>query len=182
MGRITIVNANEGFGTDHEKAKMEELKAKTHNSISKSSNIVPESLPSSDPTSITVYFTKSANINYYGVSSKSINWTTYLKNVIPQEWTVSYYGSYPAYLDAGSMASKMYAWWYHDHAKWDYAPYYSNVKDNSSDQNFLYNAYSNLSSTYRSYVNDVISLLVDWAMCNNDEVMFEVHYNATQGT
>lgn len=36
----TIINAKEGFGTDHEKAIMEDQKAKTHILISKSSKIV----------------------------------------------------------------------------------------------------------------------------------------------
>ena len=172
-----IIDANEGFGTDHEKAKMKGQNVKTHIPISKSTKAVAEKSITSvtpntvlttfaDPTSITVYFTKSANSSYYGVSYKSIDWTTYLKNVIPQEWTVGYYGSYPAYLNAGGMASKMYAWWYKDHPKWNYAPYYSNVKDNSSDQNFLYNAYSSLAATYKSYVDEVVSLLDKYAMAN----------------
>lgn len=191
----TIINAKEGLGTDREKMELEEQKAKAHISASEISeiaadqsissaepNLVLATPPTSNPTSITVYFTKSANSNYYGVSYKSLSWNTYLKNVIPNEWTVSYYSSYPAYLQAGSMASKMYAWWYKDHPKWNYAPYYSNVKDNSSDQNFLYNAYASMSSTYRSYEDEVLSLISNWAMCNSDDAMFEVHYHATQGS
>ncbi len=190
-----ITDKKEGVGTEHEKLKMEDQKTKTQLQISEDieivldqaiTSVVPNAVlaasPTSDPTSITVYFTKSANSNYYGVSYKLLDWTTYLKNVIPQEWIVSYYGSYPAYLQAGAMASKMYAWWYINHPKWNYAPYYSNVKDNSEDQNFLYNAYSSMSSTYRGYEDEVISLLNNFAMCRNDGVMFEVHYHATQGT
>lgn len=193
---LIISDAKESFGTDNEIAEIEDQKANNQLQFIKSSNlmlnqsifgdVVPNIVlanpPTSNPTSITVYFTKSANSSYYGVPYKSLDWATYLKNVIPQEWVVSYYSSYPAYLRAGAMASKMYAWWYKNHPKWNYAPYYSNVKDSSSDQNFLYNAYSSMSSTYRGYEDAVLTLINNWAMCNNDGVMFEVHYHATQGT
>lgn len=190
-----IVDAKEGFGTTHEKIKIEEQRIKTQLKISEVSKSIPAQFivgagsnailatpPNADPTAITVYFTKSANSSYYGVSNKSLDWTTYIKNVIPNEWIVSYFASYPAYLYAGSMASKMYAWWYIIHPKWNYAPYYSMVKDSSADQNFLYNAYSSMSSTYRGYVDQVLYLLEDFAMCRNDGVMFEVHYYANTGT
>lgn len=190
-----IADSKEGFGTTHEKTKIEEQRIKSQLILSGVSKIIPaQSIvgarssailatpPNADPTAITVYFTKSANSNYYSVSNKSLDWTTYIKNVIPNEWIVSYFASCPAYLNAGSMASKMYAWWYIIHPKWNYAPYYSMVKDSSADQNFLYNAYSSMSSTYRGYVDQVLYLLENFAMCRNDGVMFEVHYYASTGT
>ena len=135
------------------------------------------------PTSIKVYMTKDTNYNHYGVRTKSINFNTYLKNVLPNEWIISYYNSYPAYGKAGAMASKMYAWYYQKHPKWNYAPYNADVKDNSSDQNFLYSSYSNLGSPYQGYEDTILTFISNRAMvkASNDSI-FEVHYHATNGS
>lgn len=135
------------------------------------------------PTSIKVYLTKDANYNHYGVRTKSNNFNTYLKNVLPNEWIISYYNSYPAYGKAGAMASKMYAWYYKKHPKWNYAPYNADVKDNSSDQNFLYSSYSNLGSPYQGYEDTILSFISNRAMVKaSDDSIFEVHYHATNGS
>ncbi len=186
---IRINSANEGFGTANEENKLNDQK----NEIS----IIPKSIITdetnleslakssslSTPTSVTVYFTKSANSNHYGVTHKSITWSTYLKNVLPNEWIISYYGSYPAYIFAGTMASKMYAWYYTVYPKWNYAPYYSDVKDDSNDQNFLYNSYSSLTSTYQGYVDNAYNLMNSAAIVTSaNHNLFEVHYHATNGS
>lgn len=185
-----IVNADEGFDTAGEEAELQRKKELEQSLIQEAINfsmcaergLTPLEGPTSDPASITVYFTKTANRNNYGVNTKKLNWTTYLKNVIPGEWTVSRYASYPSYLEAGTMASKMYAWYCIENPKWDYSPFYADVKDNTSDQNFLYNAYDSMASRYRGYVDEVISYVRNVAMCNDDGELFEVHYLANSGT
>ena len=134
------------------------------------------------PSTTTIYFTKSANYNHYGQFYKSLNFNTYLKNVLPNEWYVSYYNGYPAYGRAGAMASKMYAWYYTKHPKWNYAPYYSCMFDSDSDQNFLYSAYSDMGSPYQGYEDTVLSFISSRAMVKaSNESIFEVHYYANSG-
>lgn len=136
-----------------------------------------------NPLNTTIYFTKSSNYNYYGVRTKSLSFSSYLTNVIPEEWIVSYFGQYPAYGYAGAMASKMYAWYYTVHPKWNYSPFNACMKDNSSDQNYLYNSYASLASTYKTYENNVLMYIDRLAMVSsgtND--IFELHYHATDGS
>ena len=135
------------------------------------------------PSEITVYFTKSTNYNYYGVRTKTLPFSTYLNNVLPEEWYISYFHSYPAYGYAGALASKMYAWYYTENPKWDFEPYYADVKDNSSDQNFLYNSRAALSSNYRTYEDTVLMYIDRLAILNGGtDDIFEIHYHATDGT
>lgn len=174
-----IKDSEEGFNTiNEEKASIEQQK----NMKVMNSNSEVSLLSLSYPSTITVYFTKSTNINHFGSTSYTLGFSHYLKNVIPNEWTVSYYGSYPAYLRAGTMASKMYAWYYSVNPKWNYAPYYADVKDNSSDQNYLYGSYSDLASYYQDYVDSAISDVQGIAMVNYNSALFEVHYHATSGS
>lgn len=138
------------------------------------------------PNTTTVYFTKSANINAYNSVRATINFNSYIRDVIPNEWTVSYYGPYPEYLKAGALASKMYALYYTVYPKWDYAPFYACMKDNTSDQQYLYNSCNNLASQgsqYVGYVDLVMSFISDKAMVVRDTAsLFEVHYHATNGS
>lgn len=179
-----IDEASEGFGSYAEQQLLtEQEEMKTELLVAGENQANPISAPTADPTEITVYFKKSANKNYYGVAKKTLGWNTYLKNVIPKEWYVSYYASYPEYLRAGAMASKMYAWWYIVHPKWDFSPYYADVVDDSNDQNFLYSAYDDMElNAYRDYVDEVLSWIKNIAMCDDEGNMFEVHYHATKGT
>ena len=177
-----ISESEESFGTYTESEQMNEQENQK-NALLETSLISTIAAPDADPTEITVYFQKAANRNHYGDVRKTLDWNTYLKNVIPKEWTVSYYDSYPEYLRAGTMASKMYAWWYIVHPKWDYSPYYADVQDNSKDQNFLYSAYDDMEfDMYRDDVDEVISWVRNIAMCDDEGNMFEVHYHATNGT
>ena len=80
------------------------------------------------------------------------------------------------------MASKMYGWYYSVNPKWNYAPYYADVKDSSVDQNYLYGSYSDLASNYQDYVDSAISDLQGVAMVNYNSSLFEVHYHATSGS
>jgi hypothetical protein len=138
------------------------------------------------PSTICIYFTKSANITYHGSTRANIDFVNYLKNVIPNEFYVSYFSSTPAYLQAGAMAVKMYSWYYEIHPKRNSAPYYADLLDNSNDQNYLATAYSSLTSTYKSYVDSALStisitaMVKDWGGAENN--IFEVHYHQTNGT
>lgn len=81
------------------------------------------------------------------------------------------------------MASKTYGWYFTEHPKWNFAPYYSNMKDNSSDQNYLYSAYSDLNSAkYQGYEDTVLLFISDKIMVTagtND--VLEIHYHKTEG-
>lgn len=188
-----IVEAEEGFGTKNEQEELSlqiEAEEEIINCLDlvnedalDNGNVTLRAVPSADPTTITVYLTKSVNKNYYGTDTKKIGWTTYLRNVVPNEWTVSYYGNYPAYLQVGTMACKMYAWYYILYPKWNFAPYNANVMDTGdSDQNFVYNSYSSLASVYRNYMDEVMAYVKNTAMLSNNKEFFEVHYHATNGT
>lgn len=138
------------------------------------------------PGGVTIYFTKSANRSYHGTTRATIDFTTYLKNVIPNEWYVSYYSSAPAYLEAGAMASKMYAWYYTLQPKWNFAPYYADMVDSSDDQNYLATSYSSLNSTYSSYVDAALSTISGEAIVNatggGEENIFATYYNSGSGS
>lgn len=178
----TIVDAGESFDCSSEHEEL--MEQENHKfALLEDSLIRSVAAPDADPTEITVYFKKTANKNHYGVAKKTLDWNTYLKNVIPNEWYVSYYDLYPEYLRAGTMASKMYAWWYIVHPKWNFSPYFADVMDNSNDQNFLYSAYDDLEfNMYRDDVDEVISWVRNVAMCDDEGNLFEVHYHATDGT
>lgn len=137
------------------------------------------------PSTICVYFTKTENINYHNQERANISFNTYLKNVIPIEWTVSRYSVAPAYLYAGAMASKMYAWYNTINSKRNYAPYYSHVLDNTNDQGYLATSYSGLSATYRSYVDSTMSTIGSTAMVTGaggaEDKLFEAQYRMNSG-
>lgn len=184
---VLIDKAKEGFGSKEEKAKINQLKEKINitkniSMISSSTDYSVSSFSSTHPSSITVYFTKSANRNHFGADRASVAWYSYMTNVIPNEWTVDYYSQHEEYLIAGACASNMYAWWYQIHPKWNSAPYYACVMDNSNDQNYLYGSLASLSSTYQSYVLGAYQVIRDVAMYTaGSESLFEVHYHATDG-
>lgn len=136
------------------------------------------------PSTTTIYFTKSANSNYWGVTSKALSFSSsYLKNVLPKEWYISRYST-TAYANATALASKTYGWYFTEHPKWNYSPYYSNMKDNSSDQNYLYSAYSDLNSArYQGYEDSALSFISNKVIVKaNNNTVLEVHYNANSGT
>lgn len=135
------------------------------------------------PSTITVYFNKSANSSYYGKKVATLDFHEYLKNVVPEEWVVSYYGSYPAYLQAGVMASKMYGWYHTVYPSYQYSPYYADVMDDSNSQNYLYNSYSSMSSTYQGYLNSAMSYAKNLVMVTEtSEKLFLVQYRASSGS
>ena len=147
-----------------------------HNGVSGNRSLV-------EPIETFIYFTKSANISFYGSGSSGIYFYDYLKDVLPKEWYISHYVSYPHYGYASAMASKMYAWYCTENPKWDYYPYYACMKDNSSDQNYLINSYSNLATNYRNAEDAVLSYISNLAMVkSSDGSVFEVHYNASSGS
>lgn len=174
-----ITDSGEGFNTTDEMMAM----YKQEEQASVGSERLSSRAALSCPTSTTIYFTKSGNYGTHMGPSASIGFQTYLKNVIPNEWTVSYYGSYPAYLRAGAMGSKMYAWYYTVYPKWNFSPYYACMKDDSSDQNYNYSSYNALNSTYRGYVDSALNDISNKAMVvSGTSNIFEVHYHATSGS
>lgn len=184
-----IIYCEEGLLTEEEKiAQREQHSAmdfcqeqNTVKEISEEAGTTSSTLTA--PTTIKVYFTKTENINYHGSSSANVSFNTYLQNVIPVEWIVSYYENYPAYLQAGAMASKMFAWYQTVNPQFNFAPYYSDVKDNSESQNYLCSSYSNLSSNYRRYVDSVISYTNCLALVTEESgTLFLVQYRSNFGT
>ncbi len=63
------------------------------------------------PTTVRIKLNKPENKTHYGSDYVTLDFHEYLKNVVTQEWIVSYYSNAPSYLQAGTMASKMYAWY-----------------------------------------------------------------------
>lgn len=139
----------------------------------------------SAPTSITVYFTKDDNINYHGSNRAPLDFATYLKNTVGQEWVVAKYADYPAYLQAGVMASKMYAWYNTVNPKRNYAPYYACVLDNSNDQNYWCYSASNIESQgaqYLRYLENALAYANGLALVTEDtESIFETQYRTSEG-
>lgn len=138
------------------------------------------------PSSVKIYFTKSQNQSHYGKNSATISFYGYLKDVIPNEWIVSYYGSYPAYLEAGAMASKMYAWYHTIYPSYDYSPYYADMKDNTSSQEYLVGSYSALASRYQGYIDSTLSSTYKIAMTKSGSAIascvFETQYRSNSGS
>lgn len=65
------------------------------------------------PETIDVFLSRPQNYYAYGYSSPvivSIDFSDYVKDIIPSEWTVSFGASYPEYLKACSLAVKTYSW------------------------------------------------------------------------
>lgn len=136
------------------------------------------------PSTTTIYFTKQANISYWGYQSYTMSFQNmYLKNVLPNEWIISYY-SLTAYAKASAIASKTYAWYYTIHPKWMFAPYYACMFDDDSDQHYLCSAYSNLnSSTYQGYVDSALSFASNRVMViNGTNNILETHYYQNTGS
>lgn len=174
-----IADNGEGFNTTDEMMAM--YKQEEQSSIG--SERLSSRAALSCPTSTTIYFTKSGNYGTHMGPSASIGFQTYLKNVIPNEWIVDHYGSYPAYLRAGAMGTKMYAWYYTVYPKWNFSPYYACMKDDSSDQNYNYSSYNALNSTHRGYVDSALNDISNKAMVvSGTSNIFEVHYHATEGS
>lgn len=135
------------------------------------------------PELTTIYMSKQANYDYYHVRTKVLIFEEYLKNVLPCEWTISYFNQYPAYGRAGTMASKMYAWYYTVNPKWNFAPYYACMKDTTADQQFLYSAYSDMPVIYRGYEDTVLTFIRNKALVRaTDNSLFEIHYHQYNGT
>lgn len=185
-----ILDNNEQFGNVNERMLASMQKKQLQSIISgktvERDNMLLKATSLTAPTSITVYFTKSDNINYHGANKASIDLGTYLKNTIGNEWTVAYYANYPAYLQAGAMASKMYAWYNTVNPKRNYAPYYACVLDNSKDQNYWCYSASNIESQgtqYLRYLENAIAYTNGLALVTEDtESIFETQYRANEGT
>lgn len=146
-------------------------------------NVMMQTASLSEPIETFIYFTKSANQAFYGIGTSGIYFDNYLKDVLPNEWYISRYVNYSNYGYATALASKMYAWYTTEHPKWNYAPYYACMKDNSSDQNYLINSYSNLASNYRTAEASVLSGIDNLAIVkSSNNSVFEIHYHATSGS
>lgn len=182
-----IVELNNGFSTAAEEQqrvlqieKIQAMKFETSStwSVTRNSNSTLVA-----PRSIRVYFTKDYNETYHGAATATIDFTTYLKNVIPSEWVVSHYGNYPSYLQAGAMASKMYAWYYTVHPKYDYAPYYADLRDDNASQHYDYYAYSNLTSRYKTYLDNALAYCNGLALVRETSgALFDIQYRTNEGT
>lgn len=178
-----LVDSGVYFRTEGESELLKE-QSKKMSALKNQDGYSTYSLSEVCPTNIRVYFSKQENRSYYGKSQSTIDFQTYLKNVIPCEWYVSYYAECPSYLQAGAMASKMYAWYCTIHPMFNYSPYYADVDDSSESQNFLYNAYSSLpTNTYKSYVNYALGFCSHLAMVTEKtENIFCVQYRSNEGT
>lgn len=129
------------------------------------------------PSETVIYFTKNDNRAHWNAVSKNLMWDEYIKNVIPSEWIVSFF-YLTDYGKTGSLASKMYAWYNTVNPKWYFSPYYACMKDNSSDQNYVYYKYNNLAINYKNYLNTSLSQISNMAIVKNDNTLFDIHYSS----
>ncbi len=149
--------------------------------VSEANNTKSASLET--PVEVIVFFTRSENIAFYGEGSSGIYFESYLRDVLPNEWYISSYSPYPHYGYASAMASKMYAWYYTEHPKWDFAPYYACVKDNNSDQKYLIHSYSSMLQKDRNAEDAAIQYISDKALVRSSNgKIFEVHYKTDDGS
>lgn len=129
------------------------------------------------PSSTVIYFTQTNNLAHWNVTSMNLSWDHYLKNVLPNEWYIYWYVYNSDYSEASSMASKMYSWYFTVNPRWDFAPYYSCMKDNTDDHVYVYNSYSNLAQVYKTATDNAMSYLSNKALTRSNGTIFEVHYN-----
>lgn len=137
----------------------------------------------STPTETFIYFTKSVNIAYYGPGTSGIYWNNYIKDVLPNEWTIWYYFYSTDYAYSTALASKMYGWYNTVNPKWAMAPYYACMKDNSDDQNYTVWSYDALDPIPKNAENTALTFIYNRALVNSDTGnIFEIHYHATAGS
>lgn len=125
------------------------------------------------PDSVLVYFTKSQNrSDWGGVVRADVPLWDYCRDVLPNEWVASWYSTAPTAVRAGALVTKMYGWYHTYHPKRMYSPYYSDVLDNTYDQE--YDCGSHQSGT-DSAISDVGGIGIDsW----DTHQLFETQYRA----
>ncbi len=128
----------------------------------------------SQPSVITVYFTNGINTSHYKNYKATISFDSYIRNVLPNEFITSYYSSYAAYKKSTAMAAKMYGWYNKIHSKWNFAPYYSDVMDNTNDQIYIY-------GTENKYSKDAWNSITNKALVDSSGVVFQTQYLANSG-
>ncbi len=166
IGRVSIadinqiVKAGEGFSNTIENIAL----AKEGNAMMRASL--------SEPDSIRVKMTKTANSNYWGDTYVDVPFEEYILNVVPNEFVVSHGGEY---LKAGTMAVKMYGWYYTIHKKYPNSPGGCDVQDTTSDQSYLATSYANL-GIYQSKMDTAYSAIESKALVNNAGNIFLTQY------
>jgi len=125
------------------------------------------------PTYIKVYFTKQINRDYWGSNSKSIIFYYYCIDCLPLEWIPSWYTTAPHSVRSGALCVKMYGWYHVYHPKWQFSPYYSDVKDNTDDQEYQVNS-------RHQYTTDAMGDVAGIGFNKPDGTLFENWYR--QGT
>lgn len=168
IGRVSIADVNqialagEGFGNDAEDtALVNERIAMARASLSQ-------------PSSICIKMTKKANTDYWGKTYVDVPFKEYILNVVPNEYVVSYGGEY---LKAGTMAVKMFGWYYTIHKKYPNSPGGCDLQDTSADQNYLAGSYDAL-GTYKSTLDKAYSAIESEALVNNSGTIFCTQYVA----
>lgn len=166
IGRVSIadisrvVEKGEGFNNEVENnSLMRENNAMTRASLS-------------EPSTICIKMTKTANQNAWGKTYADVTFSDYIKNVVPNEFTVSYGG---AYLRAGTMVTKMYGWYYTIHKKYPNSPGGCDLQDTSVDQNYLAGSYNNL-GTYKKTMDSAFTDISNKALVNNSGTIFLTQY------
>ena len=125
-------------------------------------------------STVKVKMTKSANISYYGTNGAvSIGMNTYIKNVIPKEIEISTYGVEA--IKAQIICSKQYAVWYTKYQH-KYSGLGYDLRDDSRDQNYVYNAYSNMDQVYRQKLDGCYSSVYRVHVHKSNGQMFCTHY------
>ncbi|GAB4274040.1 SpoIID/LytB domain-containing protein [Thermincola ferriacetica] len=160
MEKKGLVLNNQGEVIENGAASLQELEKERKNSIiKKDSNVIAAADEHVRPDHVTVYFTKSANRTAWNNQVRAdVPLWDYCRDVLPNEWVASWYTSYANAVRAGALAVKGYGWYHYYHPKWNYSPYYADVKDNTDDQTYLYNSRKDGSD---KAINDVGGIGID---------------------
>ena len=127
------------------------------------------------PPTIKVGITNYANCSDWVAAGKpvirvdTLDFKTYVKNVLPNEWYASWGNDAPDSLRAGAMAIKMFAWWRVNLG--GVRPLDAEVVDNTCDQRYIAN-------TNDPRTDAAIDATWDYLMRRNGQVI-EIHYLAT---
>mgnify|MGYP003623277745 CR=1 FL=1 len=116
------------------------------------------------PTSIKVYYNSKTN---------TVARSTYIKDVIPNEWTIS--SADPASLDCAIVIIQQYATW--NTLVYDKYPNYTyDLKASSGEQNYVAGSYSSLASKYQTKIDTAYTNTQRYYMLNSSGNLFESQY------
>lgn len=169
IGRVSIadinqiVSAGEGFDNKEENISLV------------NENIAMISTSLQEPETICIKMTKAKNLEYWDNNVYvDVPFKDYILNVVPNEFVVSHGGEY---LKAGTMAVKMFGWYYTIHKKYPNSPGGCDLQDISDDQNYLATSYEDL-GRYKDKMDEAYNAIQFSALVNESGEIFCTQYNS----